>query len=104
MNTTEIHLYVSLIFSFSWVKKIHLGRGSSGRRLDLLNFMKKQKRRTKARLNLLKKRKRTARRRADLCLSMSAAREKWRRGSRNARTKYLLAPLHGERLTKRKEH
>lgn len=79
-------------FFFRWVKKVHLGRGSSGKRVNLLDFIQRQRKRTKCRMMLLKCKRKIAKRRGDPCLSMSLAREKWRRGRRNAKTKYL-API-----------
>lgn len=90
------------IICFSWEKKIHLGRWSTGRRVNLLQFVQKQRRRTKARLTILNEQKEKRRhRKGDPCLSMSHAREKWCKGERNTKTRYF-APFEGENWLKRK--
>jgi len=79
------------IIFIRWIKKVHLGRGSSGKRVGLMEFVKRQRQRTKARLAQINKPRKPflGLRRGNPCLNPSLAKEKWNRGRRGRQPKYL---------------
>lgn len=74
---------------FRWVKNFQIGRSASGRRVSVLQFVRKQRQRTKSRLAMVKRRKS----KGNPYLSMGLAKEKWRRGGRKDKRSTYMTPL-----------
>ena len=88
---------------FRWVKKVYLGRGSSGKRVDLLEFILKQRRRTKNRMLVTKgnpENRHAKSIKRNPFKSISSATEDWRKTRRNAARPRYLAPLEDTRVVR----
>ena len=83
-------------FSIRWVKRYQIGQSSAGRRVNLLEFVQRQRKRTKAKLAVMnfKAHSRRPRLQGNPFLSMGLGKEKWRRGRRTGgrAPKYMGRP------------
>ena len=77
------------------MKKVHIGRGSSGRRVNLVEFVLRQRRRTRARLSVMNRTKaRYHRAKLSQCHNPALAKETWKRGRREGGPRYMRSNNH----------
>lgn len=75
------------------MKKYQIGRTAMGRRVNLIEFVRRQRQRTRSRLLTFQRRQGQRRNRRNPFLSMGLAKETWkRRADRKRRTTYM-APM-----------
>lgn len=72
---------------------VHLGRGSSGRRVSLLEFVMRQRKRTRARLAVIN-RKKPRFRKPNFPQNRALVKETWKRGRRECGPKFMRSNRH----------